>query len=256
MMARGKEGDRGWDLWMASSMQWTWVWANSGRWWRIGKPGVLQSMGSQKVRHDLVTEQQILTIELINYSLIIYYIYKLYIIIIILLIIYYILCIQNILCVYFLSSQSYGFSSSHVWMWELDCEESWAPKNWCFWPVVLEKAFESPWTAKRSNQSILKEISVHWKDWCWSWNSNTWATWCEELTHLKRPWCWERLRAGGEGEDKGWDGWMASPTQWTWVWVDSGSWWWTGRPGVLWFIGSQRAGHDWVTELNWTDVKN
>ena len=256
MMARGKEGDRGWDLWMASSMQWTWVWANSGRWWRIGKPGVLQSMGSQKVRHDLVTEQQILTIELINYSLIIYYIYKLYIIIIILLIIYYILCIQNILCVYFLSSQSYGFSSSHVWMWELDCEESWAPKNWCFWPVVLEKTFESPWTAKRSNQSILKEISVHWKDWCWSWNSNTWATWCEELTHLKRPWCWERLRAGGEGEDKGWDGWMASPTQWTWVWVDSGSWWWTGRPGVLWFIGSQRAGHDWVTELNWTDVKN
>ena len=73
-------------------------------------------------------------------------------------------------------------------------------------------------------------LGVHWKDWCWSWNSSTLATWCEELTHLKRPWCWERLRAGGEGDDRGWDGWMASLTQWTWVWVDSRSWWWTGRP--------------------------
>ena len=83
-------------------------------------------------------------------------------------------------------------------------------------------------------------------------NSNTLATWCEELTHLQRPWCWERLMAGGEGDDRGWDGWMASPTQWTWVWVNSGSWWWTERPGVLWFMGSQRVGHDWATELNWT----
>ena len=82
-----------------------------------------------------------------------------------------------------------------------------------------------------------------------SWNSNTLATWFKELTHLKRPWCWERLRAGGEGYDKGWDGWMASPTQWTWVWVDFGSWWWTGRPGMLRFMGSQRVGHNWVTEL-------
>ena len=79
--------------------------------------------------------------------------------------------------------------------------------------------------------------------------TDTWATWCEELTHLKRPWCWERLKAEGEGDDRGWDGWMASPTQWTWVWVNSGSWWWTGRPGVLWFMGSQRVGHHWVTEL-------
>ena len=76
-------------------------------------------------------------------------------------------------------------------------------------------------------------------------------TWCEELTHLKRPWCWERLRAGGEGDDRAWNGWMASPTQWTWVWVDSRSWWWTGRPGVLWFMGLQRVRHDWATELNW-----
>ena len=72
--------------------------------------------------------------------------------------------------------------------------------------------------------------------------------------YLKRPWCWERLRAGGEGDNRGWDGWMASPTRWTWVWVDSGNWWWTGRPGVLQSMGSQRVGHDWVTELNWTDT--
>ena len=74
------------------------------------------------------------------------------------------------------------------------------------------------------------------------------ATWCEELTHLKRPWCWERLKAGGEGDDTGWNSWMASPTQWTWVWVDSGSWWWTGKPGVLQFVGLQRVRHDWTTD--------
>ena len=90
-----------------------------------------------------------------------------------------------------------------------------------------------------------------WKDWCWSWNSNTLATWCKELTHLNRPWCWEILKAGGEGYNRGWDGWMASLTQWTWVWVNSGSWWWTRRPGVLQSMGSQRVGHNWVTELNW-----
>ena len=110
-----------------------------------------------------------------------------------------------------------------------------------------------PWTARRSNHSILKEsvLGVHWKDWCWRWNSNILATWCEELTHWKRPWCWERLRAGGEEDERGWDGWMASPIQWTWVWVNSGSWWWTGRPGVLWSMGSQRVGHDWATAQNW-----
>ena len=97
-------------------------------------------------------------------------------------------------------------------------------------------------------------LGVHWKDWCWSWNSNNLATWCRELTHLKRPWCLERLRAGGEGDDRGWDGWMASPTQWTCIWVDSGNWWWTGRPGVLWFVGSQRVGHNWGTEMNWIEL--
>ena len=80
------------------------------------------------------------------------------------------------------------------------------------------------------------------------------VTWCEELTHLKIPWCWERLRAGGKGADWRWDFWMASPTQWTWVWVDSGNWWWTGRPVVLQSMGSQRVRHDWVTELNWTEL--
>ena len=93
-----------------------------------------------------------------------------------------------------------------------------------------------------------------WRDWCWSWNSSTLATSCEELTHWKRLWCWEGLEAGGEGDDRGWDGWMASLTWWTWVWVNSGSWWWTGRTSVLRFMGSQRVGHDWVTELNWTEL--
>ena len=120
---------------------------------------------------------------------------------------------------------------------------------WC-WRRLLRV----PWTARRSNQSILKEISpgVHWKDWCWSWNSNTLATWCKELTHLERPWCWERLRAG-EGDDRRWDGWMALRTRRTWVWASSRSWWQTGRPGVLQSMGSQRVWYDWETELNWTE---
>ena len=95
-------------------------------------------------------------------------------------------------------------------------------------------------------------LNIHWEDWCWRWNSNTFATWCKELTHWKRPWCWERLRAGGEGDDSGWDGWMASPTWWTWVWVSSGSWWWTGRSGSCSPWG-RRVGHNWATELNWTE---
>ena len=91
-----------------------------------------------------------------------------------------------------------------------------------------------------------------WKEWCWSWNSSTLATSCEELTHWKRPWCWEGLGARGEEDDRGWDGWMASLTQWTWVSVNSRSWWWTERPGVLRFMGSQRVGHDWATDLIWS----
>ena len=133
-----------------------------------------------------------------------------------------------------------------------DYKESWAPKNWCFWTVVLEKTLEIPLDCKEIQPVHPEVLSVHRKDWCWSWNSNTLATWCKELTHLKRPWCWERLKAWGEGDDRGWDGWMASPTQWRWVWVNSGSWWWTGRPGMPWSMGSQRVGHNWATELNWT----
>ena len=124
---------------------------------------------------------------------------------------------------------------------------------WC-WRRLLRVA----WTARRSNRSIVKEISpgCSLKGLYWGWNSSILATWCEELTHLKRPWCWERLRAGGEGDDRGWDGWMTSSTWWTWVWVNSGSWWWTGRPGVLWFMGSQRVGHHWATELTEQDNHN
>ena len=98
----------------------------------------------------------------------------------------------------------------------------------------------------RTSPSWRKSIlNIHCKDWCWGWNSNPLATWWEELTHWKRPWCRERLKAGGDGDDRGWDGWMASLTQW--VWASSGSWWWTGRPGVLQSMGRK----DWVTELNW-----
>ena len=144
-------------------------------------------------------------------------------------------------------------------MWELDCEGSWALKNWCFWTVVLEKTLESPLDCKEIQP-------VHPKgDQSWLFigrtdaeaQTSTLATWCEELTHWKRPWCWEGLGAGGEGGDRGWDGWMASPTQWAWMWVNSRSWWWTGKSGVLQFTGLQRVGHDWETELtklNWSTV--
>ena len=121
-------------------------------------------------------------------------------------------------------TQGYCFCSSHVQMWELDHKEGWAPKNWCFQTVVLEKALESPLDSKEIKPSVLKEINPEhqWKHWCWS--SSTLATWCDESTYWKRLWCWERLRAGGEGNDRGWDGWMASPTQWTIVWLGSWSW--------------------------------
>ena len=103
-------------------------------------------------------------------------------------------------------------------------------------------------TSPSQRKSVL---NIHWKDWYWSWGSNTLPAGCKELTHLNRPWCWERLKVGGEGDNRGWDGWMAPPTQWTWAWVNSRSWWWTGRTGVLQFMGLQRVEHDWATELNW-----
>ena len=133
-------------------------------------------------------------------------------------------------------------------IWEtLDPSRIDAFELWC-WRRLLRV----PWTARRSNQSILKEISpgCSLEAMMLSSNSSTLATSCEELTYWKRLWCWEGLGERGEGDDRGWVGWMASPTRWTWVWVNSGSWWWTGRPGVLLFMGSQRVGHNWVTELN------
>ena len=151
------------------------------------------------------------------------------------------------------SSQGCGLSSGHVWMWELDCEESWAPKNWCFWTVVLEKTLESPLGCKEI-QPVHSKISPGYslKGMMLKLKLQYFGHLCEELTHWKRLWCWEGLGAGREGDDRGWNGWMASLTRWTWVWVNSGSWWWTGRPGMLQFMGLQRVGHDWVTELNWT----
>ena len=150
------------------------------------------------------------------------------------------------------SNQSYGFSSSHVWMWELDHKESWAAKN-CFWTVVLEKTLESPLDCKeiqsvhpKGNQSWIfigrtdaeAEAPILWPP-------------VEELIHLKRPWCWERLEAG-EGDDRGWDGWMASLTWRTWIWASSQSCWWTGRPGVYspWSHKESDTTDNW-TELNY-----
>ena len=138
--------------------------------------------------------------------------------------------------------------------WTIKKTENWridAFELWC-WRRLLRV----PWTARRSNQSILKEISPEYslEGLRLKLKLQYLATCCAELSHWKRPWCWERLKAGGEGDDRGWDSWMASPTQWTWVWVNSVSWWWTGRPGVLQSMGSQRVGHYWVSELNWTEL--
>ena len=130
-------------------------------------------------------------------------------------------------------------------------------KQWKQWQTLMLSncGVEDSWKSlglqgDPTSQSWRKSVLVvHWKDWCWSWNSNTLATWCEEPTHLKRPWCWERLKTGGEGGNRGWDSWMASPTQWTWFWVNS------RRPLMLQSIMSQRVIHDWVTKLNWKGFK-
>ena len=124
---------------------------------------------------------------------------------------------------------------------------------YAFEPWCWRRLLRVPWTARRSNQSILKEISPVYslERLMLKLSSNPLATWCEEVTHLKRPWCWARLRAGAEGDDRGWDGWMAWPTRWTWVQVDSRSWWWTRRPGVLQFMGRKES--DMTEQLNWTD---
>ena len=155
------------------------------------------------------------------------------------------------------SSQGYGFSSGHVWCksWTIKKAECWridAFELWC-WRRLLRV----PCIAKRSNQSILKEISPE----C-SLEGLMLKLKLQYFGQLKRrtdsfekTLMLEGLGAGGEGDDRGWDGWMASPTRWTWVWVNSGSWWWTGRPGVLQSMGSQRVVHDWETKLNWIEIQ-
>ena len=154
------------------------------------------------------------------------------------------------------SSQSYGFSSSHVRMWELDYKESWAAKNWCFELWCWRRLLRVPWMARRSNQLILKEINLEYslEELMLKLKSSTLATWCEELTHLQRFWCWEKLKSG-EGNNREWNGWMATPTRWTWVWACSRSWRWIGKPGVLQFMGSQSLTRlsNW-TELNWAPL--
>ena len=121
---------------------------------------------------------------------------------------------------------------------------------WC-WRRLLRV----PCTARRFNQSILKEISPEYslEGLMLKLKLQYFGHLMGRTDSLEKTWCWERLKTRGEGDDRRWDGWMASPIQWTWVWVNSGSWWWTGRPGMLRFMGSQRVGHDWVAELNWTE---
>ena len=134
---------------------------------------------------------------------------------------------------------------------EAKCQRIDAFELWCWWRLL-----RVPWTTRRCKQdariSILKEISPEYslEGLMLKLKLQYFSHWSKEMTPLKRPWCWERLKVGGEGADRGWDGWMASPTQWTWIWVNSGSWWWTRRSGVLQSMGSQRVRHDWVTEPN------
>ena len=121
------------------------------------------------------------------------------------------------------------------------------------WTLSMSSLMGScPYAKKPKNIYIHMYVYIHIHIYIDTYS--TLATSCEELTHWKRLWCWDGLGAGGEGDDRGWDGWMASPTWWTWVWVNSGSWWGTGRPGVLRFMGSQRVGHDWATDLIWSDT--
>ena len=137
--------------------------------------------------------------------------------------------------------------------------ESWTTKKAVCWRTDAfelwswRRLLRVPWTTRRSNQSILKEIILEYslKDWCYSWNSNTLATWCE-LTHWKRPWCWERLKVGGEGDNRGRDGWMASPTWWTWVWVTPGVD--DGQGGLECCSPWGHKESDLTEQLNWTEL--
>ena len=139
--------------------------------------------------------------------------------------------------------------------WTVKKAECWridAFELWC-WRRLLRV----PWTARRSNQPTLKEISPEYplEGLMLKLKLQYFCQFGKELTYWKRPWCWERLKAGGKGDNRGWDGCMASPTLWTWVWVNSGNWWWTGKHVMLQSMGSQKVGHNLVTELNWTDQR-
>ena len=126
-------------------------------------------------------------------------------------------------------------------------------KLWCW-----RRRLRVPWTARRSNQSTLKEINPEYslEELMMKLKLQYYGhlMWKADSTHWKRSWCWERLKAGCEEGNRGWDGWMASPTQWTCVWVNSEIWWWRGRPGMLQSMGLQRVWHEWVTELNRTHI--
>ena len=137
-------------------------------------------------------------------------------------------------------------------MWELDCEEGWAPKNWRFWTVVLEKTLESPLDC-RELQPVLPKGNQSWifmEGLMLKLTLQFFGHLMQRTDSSEKTLMLGKIKGGGEGDDRGWDGWMASPTQWTWVWVNSGSWWWIGRPGMLQSFGSQRVGHDWATGLN------
>ena len=138
--------------------------------------------------------------------------------------------------------------------WTIKKAERWKIDGFELW--CWRRLLRVPWTARRSNQSILKEIipGCSLEGLILKLKLQYFGHRCEDLTHLKRLWCSEILRAGGEGEGRGWDCWMASPTQWTWDCVESRNWWWTGRAGMLKFLCSQRVGCNWVTELNWTEM--
>ena len=125
-------------------------------------------------------------------------------------------------------------------MWELDYKENWALKNWCFWTVVLKKTLEHPLDPGCSLEGLLLKLKLQY-----------FGNLIQRTDSFKKTLVLGKMRAGGEGDNREWDGWMASSAQWTWVWVDFRSWWQTGRPGVLRFIESQRVGRDWATELNW-----
>ena len=149
------------------------------------------------------------------------------------------------------SRQSYTFSNSHIWVWELDCKESWVLKNWCFWTVVLEKTLESPLDCKEIHQSILKEISPEYllEGLMLKLKLQYFGHLMQRTDLLEKTLMLGRLKVGGEGDDRGWDGWMALLTWWTWVWASSGSWWWTGEPGVL------QIAENWTWLRDWAELQ-